>query len=67
MRQLRLLVGAVMRVSSCALPKNVVRPPSSAIADKYNPYARGWMRLLRYCGRSTEVNRETILSIRSLL
>jgi putative cardiolipin synthase len=33
MRQLRLLVGAVI-VSSCALPKNVVRPPSSAIVDK---------------------------------
>jgi putative cardiolipin synthase len=35
MRQLRLLVGALV-VSSCALPRNVVRPPSSAILDETN-------------------------------
>jgi putative cardiolipin synthase len=34
MRDLRLLV-AVVTVSSCALPKNVVRPPSSAILDTH--------------------------------
>jgi putative cardiolipin synthase len=32
MRHLRLVVAALV-VSSCALPKNVVRPPSSAILD----------------------------------
>jgi putative cardiolipin synthase len=32
MRPLRVLVGAVI-LSGCALPKNVVRPPSSAKVD----------------------------------
>jgi len=32
MRHLRLLVVA-LTLSSCALPKNVVRPPSSAMLD----------------------------------